>query len=264
MKSAKLKTPEQIGFMREAGKITAGALQAVCEAAKPGGTPKQLDELAFTYIKDHGATPNFLGYCGYPATLCISVNDTVVHGIPDDTPLQDGDIVSFDGGCLLQREGQNWHSDSARSVIVGDLGKAPLERVQLNSLTEKAMWAGIEEMATAKRISYIGEAIENYVLAASRYFQWEPGIVEQFVGHGIGNRLHEDPEVHNFAIKGRTAKLQVGMVLCIEPILTVGETKTRTSADGWTEKTVSGKSAAHWEHTVALVAPGQIQVLTAP
>lgn len=257
-----LKTRDEIALMRRAGKITAGALRAVCEAAQPGVTLTQLDKLAHTYITDHGATPNFLGYRGYPATFCMSVNDVVVHGIPSDTLLQAGDIVSFDGGCLIREDGREWHSDSARTVIVGGEAEAPRRWGELNRLTQEAMWVGIAKMAFAKKVGQIGAAIEDLVALRGEDLDWEPQLLEGYSGHGIGNSLHEDPEVYNYRVNGRSVKLKPGMVLCIEPMLVIGDASVRELDDGWTVKTVSGNAAAHWEHTVALLPEG-IAVLTA-
>lgn len=261
--SAGLKTPAELALMRQAGLITAGALDAVCEAAAPGATLKQLDRVAFDYIADHGATPNFLGYYDYPATFCISVNDTVVHGIPDDTVLRDGDLVSFDGGCLIRQDGREWHSDSARSLIVGDASQAPRKRRELNEVTRASMWAGIAAFASAKRIGQVGAAIEDYLLERSADLDWPVGIVEGYTGHGIGTHLHEEPDVPNYRVRSRGPKIKPGLAVCIEPMVTVGDPATRELSDGWTVKTVSGQDAAHWEHTVAMTHSGQVAVLTA-
>lgn len=255
-----IKTAEQIRWMREAGLVVAKIHQALRQAAQPGVSLKYLDSVSEKTIRECQAHSNFLGYYGFPATVCISVNDTVVHGIPDDTVLQTGDLVSFDCGAYVLREGKQWHGDAAFTMLVGNTGSAAAQR--LNRVTEEAMWAAVAALATGKRISAVGEAVEE-VVAAHADEHWEAGIIEEYTGHGIGTAMHQAPEILNYRVRGLSPRLRKGMVLAVEPMLVDGDIETTVLDDEWTVKTVDGSLASHWEHTVALT-EGGIWVLTAP
>lgn len=257
------KTVEQVQQMRLAGLVVADALDAVRAALKPGVTTGELDALAETVIRDAGATPSFLGYQGYPATLCISVNDEVVHGIPGRRVIQDGDVVSVDGGAIVS----GWHGDSAfTTVLPGADGVVDLADRALCDLTEAAMWQGIAAMSTGERLVDIGAAIEDVVEAAE-----QPegaaggrgyGLVEDYGGHGIGTAMHQEPHVLNYRTRDKGPKLRPGMCLAIEPMVTRGDPAVRTLPDAWTVVTKDGLRAAHWEHSAALLEDG-VWVLTA-
>lgn len=256
------KTAEQLGYMREAGLVVAHIHDALREAAQPGVSLTELDAVSAEVIAANSAHPNFLGYFGYPATVCISVNDTVVHGIPDETVLAAGDLVSFDCGAYIERAGKQWHADACVSVLVGGEEAAPPDARALDELTREAMWAAIASLADAKTIACVGETVEQVVEDSAGRVGFTAGIVEEFIGHGIGTSMHQAPDVLNYRARGRQAKLRPGMVVCVEPILTRGRADVRTLADDWTVKTVDGSLACHWEHEVAITAEG-ISVLTA-
>ncbi|WP_028045046.1 type I methionyl aminopeptidase [Cellulomonas sp. URHE0023] len=255
------KTPEQVLLMRRAGLVVAEALQVVREAVVPGSTTASLDALAAAVIGDHGAQPSFLGYHGYPATLCISVNDEVVHGIPGERVLQAGDVVSVDCGAIVE----GWHGDSAITVVVPGTGELDRLDTELVTTTERALWAGIAALATGDRLGSVGEAVEDLVDEAeaaglnggARY-----GIVQEYVGHGIGTAMHQPPDVLNYRTRDRGQRLRPGLCVAVEPMLVRGSRYTRELDDEWTVVTVDGSRAAHWEHSVAVLADG-IWVLTA-
>lgn len=250
------KTPEQVALMRRAGLVVADALDAVRAALAPGVTTAQLDAVAEDVITSAGATPSFLGYHGYPASLCVSVNDEIVHGIPGARVLQPGDVVSVDCGAVVD----GWHGDSAFSVV---LEPADPQDVELVRATEDAMWAGIAALATGDRLGAVGEAVEDVVeAAAARTGNTPLGIVEDYVGHGIGTSMHQPPDVPNFRTRDRGLKLKPGLCVAVEPMLVRGDQANHTLADDWTVVTDDGSRAAHWEHTVALL-EGGIVVLTA-
>ncbi|WP_084252983.1 type I methionyl aminopeptidase [Devriesea agamarum] len=248
-----LKTPEQIALMRRAGALIAEVHRQVREAIQPGVTTLQLDTLAETIIRDHGATPNFKGYQGFPATLCVSVNEEIVHGIPGDRVIHDGDVVSVDGGCVVE----GWHSDSAFTAIAGQPRND--EDVRLVDVTERAMWAGIAAFASANRVGDIGAAVEDEVFSLVGE---ELCHLEDFGGHGIGTAMHQPPDVMNFRTRDRGPKVCAGMCLAIEPMLVDGPADYAVLEDDWTIVTTSGRRAAHWEHSVARTDDG-ILVLTA-
>lgn len=253
-----LKTDDQIRIMRRAGLVTRAALEAAAAACVPGATTEDVDAAGARVIEEHGATSNFLGYMGYPATLCVSVNDVIVHGIPsDDIVLKEGDMVSIDGGAIVD----GWHGDSAITVFVGGREAARKQDLRVSDATEESMWAGIAAFARAKHIGEIGESIEGWVLENAP--ELEDGLIEDFTGHGIGSQMHMEPEVLNYAVKKRGPKIRPGMAICIEPMLTTGGADSRTLDDEWTVVTADGSRASHWEHTVARHAKG-IWVLTAP
>ena len=258
-----LKTRDQVRLMRRAGLVVADIHAALREAVRPGITTAELDRVSAETIASHGATSNFLNYFGYPATVCISVNDVVVHGIPDDRVLEVGDLVSFDCGAYLTVDGRQWHGDAAFTTIVGGDAAGTQKRRQLNALTEEAMWAGLASLATGRRLSCVGEAVEDVVAEHARTDGWEAGIIEEYVGHGIGTAMHQEPDVLNYRAHGISPRLRPGMVLCVEPMIVTGSIETVTLGDDWTVKTLDGGDAAHWEHTIALLEDG-VSVLTAP
>lgn len=251
------KDPDQLKVMRRAGLVVAEGLTAMTAAAKPGVTTRELDQTACEVLARNGATSNFLNYgadwgiAPYPANVCTSVNNVVVHGIPNDQPLKAGDIISIDFGAIVD----GWHGDAARTVIVG--GSGAEEDSRLDAATEAAMWAGVAAAWTGHRIGDISNAIEQ--VADSAGFE----IVAEFTGHGIGTEMHMAPDVPNFGRPGRGAKLSYGMTICIEPILTTGSPECATLADDWTVVTVDGSRAAHWENSVAITRDG-LWILTEP
>jgi methionyl aminopeptidase len=253
-----LKTPDQVRLMRRAGLVVATALDEVRAAARPGLTTGDLDAVAERVIRAHGAIPSFLGYEGYPATLCVSVNDEVVHGIPGPRVLEAGDVVSVDCGAIVD----GWHGDSAVTLV---LEGGDADDVALAATTERAMWAGIAALAGGDRLGVVGHAVEEVVDAAQaagenggeRY-----GIVEEYVGHGIGTAMHQPPDVLNYRARDRGPKIQPGMCVAIEPMIVRGARFTDVLDDDWTVVTQDGSRAAHWEHSVAILEHG-IWVLTA-
>jgi len=245
-----VKTPEQITLMRQAGLVVARVLADVREATKAGVTTAQLNELAHGIMQQHNATPSFLGYHGFPAVICTSVNHEVVHGIPGERVLQDGDVISVDCGAIVG----GWHGDAAITIFVGDVDPA-IRR--LSEVTEESLWAGIAQMRAGNRLSDIGHSIEQTIRAAGDY-----GIVRDFVGHGIGTEMHMHPPVPNYGEAGRGPLLEVGMALAIEPMATIGSEEVQVLDDGWTVVTDDESWACHWEHTVAITAEGP-WVLTA-
>ena len=248
------KTPEQVLLMRRAGLVVADALAALKDAARPGVSTFDLDQLAATVIADHGALPSFLGYDGFPATVCVSVNDEVIHGIPSGRVLADGDVVSVDCGAIVD----GWHADAALSLVL-EGGSAP--DAALVQATEDALWAGIAALATGTRVSDVANAVEESIEASSSAHGARYGIVEEYVGHGIGTQMHQPPDVLNYRTRERGVKLRPGMCLAVEPMITRGEQHTQVCEDDWTVVTSDGSRSAHWEHTVAIGESG-IWVLT--
>ncbi|MBC7289967.1 MAG: type I methionyl aminopeptidase [Actinotalea sp.] len=246
------KTAEQVRTMRRAGLVVADAHAAVRAAMRPGVTTAELDAVAAEVIAGAGATPSFLGYHGYPATLCVSVNDEIVHGIPGDRVLAPGDVVSVDCGAVVD----GWHGDAAFTVVLPDADPAD---VALSAATEDALWAGIAALATGERLGAVGDAIEDSVEAAGVPY----GIVQEYIGHGIGSAMHQPPDVLNYRTREKGPRLRAGMCLAVEPMLTRGSRAIQVLEDDWTVVTVDGSRAAHWEHTVA-IGPDGIWVLTAP
>ncbi|MDN4482794.1 type I methionyl aminopeptidase [Demequina lignilytica] len=245
-----LKTREQMRVMARAGVIVEHALAAARAAAVPGATTAQVDAAAAATIADAGATSNFLGYHGFPATTCISVNEEVVHGIPGDRVLAAGDLVSIDCGAIVD----GWHGDSAISLIVGGEGSAQ-DRALMDA-TEKALWAGIAALASARRVSDVSTAIEQVADRAGLH------PIEGYVGHGIGTAMHQGPDVPNYRVRGRSPRVEPGMCLAIEPMFVIGTDESATLADEWTVVSLDGSRAAHWEHSIAVHEDG-IWVLTA-
>jgi methionyl aminopeptidase len=247
------KSNEELDRMRQAGRIVAVTISSVVEAVRPGVTTADLDRLAESIIRERGATPSFLNYKGtYPATICASIDDEIVHGIPSaKRVLEEGQLLSLDFGAIWE----GFHADSAVSVFVG--GVAPSEEAaRLLKTTEEALYAGISAVRPGGRLSDIGHAIETVATAAGL------GIVREYGGHGIGRAMHEDPFIQNFGRPGRGPDLRPGLVIAIEPMLMLGEEQTRVLADGWTVVTADGSLAAHFEHTVAVTDDGP-EVLTA-
>ena len=252
------KTVPQMQLMHQAGLILSRALDAAVEAAVPGVTTADVDAVFAQVLQEAGATPNFLGYYGYPASICASVNEEVVHGIPGDRVLQVGDVLKIDGGCIVE----GWHSDSARTVILGSSAKgtADPEDERLSEITRQALWHGIAAFATAKHVGEIGDAIDDFVSS-------QPGaplgILQDYVGHGIGSAMHLPPDVLNYRTGHRGPKVRSGLCLAIEPMLVRGGLATEVLDDEWTVVTRDGARASQWEHSVARH-DGGIWVLTAP
>jgi methionyl aminopeptidase len=257
-----IKTPEQIAKMREAGLVVARMHAACHEAAVPGATTKDLDDVARKVLAEHGATSNFLGYGGFPATICTSVNDVVVHGIPDDgTVLKDGDIISVDCGAIID----GWHGDAAFTAFVGS-SHAP-ELFELSRVTEESMWAGIAAMRKGARLLDVSRAVEGYIRRQPRPASGKYGIIEDYGGHGIGSQMHMDPHLLNYVDRRRAVgrhnpRMVPGLCLAIEPMVSLGTARTHVLEDEWTVKTDDGSWSSHWEHSVAVTEEGPL-VLTA-
>ncbi|PPK97559.1 methionyl aminopeptidase [Kineococcus xinjiangensis] len=244
------KTPEQVRRMRTAGLLTAAALERVRAELRPGITTAHLDAVAAEVIRDGGGRASFLGYHGYPATLCVSVNEVVVHGIPGERVIAEGDVVSVDCGAVVD----GWHGDSAFTAVVG----SPLDQAdaELIELTRQAMWGGIAALDARGRLNDVGAAVEDAV-------DGRLGIVDGYTGHGIGTEMHQAPEVLNYRVRERGPKVKPGLVVAVEPMCTRGGEDTDVLGDDWTVVTRDGTRAAHWEHTVAVLEDG-LWVLTAP
>ncbi|WP_189057117.1 type I methionyl aminopeptidase [Longimycelium tulufanense] len=252
-----LKSAGELAAMRAAGLVVARALAAVAEHAKPGVSTGELDELAEQTIRDAGAVPSFQGYQGFPASICASVNEQIVHGIPSRAQvLAEGDLLSVDCGAILD----DWHGDSAVTLAVGEVGAGDRK---LSAATRESMLAGIAAVRAGGRLTDISHAIETAVHAAAERDGIEYGIVQEYGGHGIGSRMHMEPFLPNYGKPGRGPKLRVGMAIAIEPMLTLGSPETQELDDEWTVVTVDGSRAAHWEHSVAVTEDGP-WVLTAP
>jgi len=246
-----IKTAAQLAAMAEAGQVVASALKAAAAAVAPGVSTAELDAIAAHEIRAAGAAPSFLGYHGYPATICACVNDEIVHAIPrEDRRLRDGDVVSIDCGAIAG----GWHADAALTVPVGTVG-AELSR--LLGTCERALWHGLAAARPGARLGDISHAVQRSAQSAGAY-----GIVEDYGGHGIGSEMHMDPAVPNQGRPGRGPVLTEGMALAIEPLLVLGSPATRLLGDGWTVVSDDGSPAAHFEHTVAITASGP-WVLTA-
>jgi methionyl aminopeptidase len=249
--SIEIKTPDQVRLMREAGLVVARTLRTVTAAVEPGVSTAELDALAESEIRGAGATPSFKGYHGYPATICTSVNDQIVHGIPSPARrLRDGDIISVDCGAIVG----GWHGDAAVTVGVGTISA---EHAALIAACEAALWRGLAQARANGRLGDISHAVEASIRAAGSY-----GLVEEYTGHGIGTAMHMDPPVPNYGRAGRGPRLRAGMALAVEPMMMLGAPDTVLLDDGWTVATADGSWAAHFEHTVAIT-PGGPWVLTA-
>lgn len=243
-----LKTDEEIELMRISNQLVAKTLGEVAKAIKPGVSTLELDKIAETFIRDNGGTPAFLNYQGFPNTLCTSVNEQVVHGIPNDQPLKEGDIVSVDCGVLLNE----FYGDSAYTFPIGKV--APEVQALLDA-TKESLYKGIEQAIENNRLGDVGNAIQSYT--EERGYT----VVREMVGHGIGKNLHEAPEVANYGRKGNGTKLKTGMVIAIEPMINLGKRQIVQEDDGWTIRTIDNKVSAHYEHTVA-VRKGEADILS--
>ncbi|MDX5325490.1 MAG: type I methionyl aminopeptidase [Bacteroidota bacterium] len=234
------KTREEIEIMRESAQLVSRTLGMLAKEIKPGVTPLQLDRLAEEFLRDHGGVPGFLGFGGFPNTLCTSVNEMVVHGIPNDRALQEGDIISVDCGVVLN----GYYGDHAYTFEVGEVDP---KVHQLLEVTKESLYLGIEQMKVGNRLEDIGFAIQQH---AEKHGY---GVVRELVGHGIGKTMHEDPQVPNYGKKGRGKKLQEGLVLAIEPMINLGTHRVKQLRDGWSIVTSDGLPSAHFEHDVAIV-----------
>ena len=243
-----VKNSEQIKLMKEAGRITGEALVLAGEAVKPGVTTKQLDTIIRRHIESCGAKPSFLGYAGFPGSACISINDQVIHGIPGPRVIEEGDIVKIDVGAYYK----GFHGDSANTFPVG---KVSDEANKLIEVTKESFWRGIAEAKPGNRIGDIGFAVQSYVEGFGF------SVVRRYVGHGVGEELHESPDVPNFGTKGRGVRLCAGMTIAVEPMVNVGGPDVRELKDKWTVVTADGSLSAHYEHTIAITENGVI-VLT--
>jgi len=243
-----LKTDEEIGLLRESNMLVSKTLAEVALLIKPGVTTLYLDKVAETFIHDNGGTPAFKGYGGFPGTLCTSVNDEVVHGFPSDYILKEGDIVSVDCGVILN----GWYGDSAYTFAVGEIEK---EIKSLLDYTKESLEEGVREAVAGNRVGDISWAVQNKAESGGY------SVVRELVGHGLGKRLHEPPEVPNYGKRGTGPKMEKGLVICIEPMINLGRKETVLMNDGWTIKTVDGRPSAHFEYAVA-VDRGRADVLT--
>lgn len=246
-----LKTTREISAMRDAGRISQRALRLAGEAVEPGVSTLEIDRIVRKYIEEQGATPSFLGYGGFPASACISVNNVVIHGIPSKSKiLKQGDIVSIDVGACFQ----GYHGDNAWTFACGDISK---EAQALLDTTREALFEGIKNALAGNRIGDIGSAVQRYV---------EPrnySVVRDFVGHGVGAKLHEDPSVPNYGTPGRGVRLLPGMTIAIEPMINAGSHEVKVLSDKWTTVTADGSLSAHFEHTIAITSEGPV-ILTLP
>ena len=243
-----IKTDEEIEVQRKSSLLVGKTLAEVAKSVRPGVTTLKLDTIAETFIRDHGAVPGFKGYGGFPGSLCISVNDEVVHGIPGDRVLKDGDIVSIDCGTLMN----GFYGDSAYTFAVGEVSEDILD---LLKRTKESLYLAIEQTVAGKRIGDIGNAVQTYVEGFGY------SVVRDLVGHGVGRNLHEKPEVPNYGRRGSGIKLKSGMVLAIEPMINLGVKEVSQDRDGWTIRTVDSKPSAHFEHNV-VVRNGKADVLS--
>ena len=244
-----IKTDEQIAKMRESGKITKNVLDLIGKTIKSGMTTKELDKIAYDYIKSSGAEPSFLGYSGYPASLCVSIDDMVVHGIPSkDIIIKEGQIVSVDVGVIYN----GWQGDAARTFAIGEISA---EKKKLIEVTEQCFFKAIEELRDGTPIGNIGHNVQHH--AESNGFS----VVRALVGHGIGREMHEDPSVPNYGIRGTGIRLKKGMALAIEPMINAGTHKVNFMSDGWGVKTADGRPSAHYENTVVITSNG-VEILT--
>ena len=244
------KSREEIQKMRRAGRIVAATIDAVLEKVRPGVPTRDLDAIAENVIRREGATPSFLGYRGYPASICTSVNDEIVHGIPGQRIVEEGDILSLDFGAIWE----GFHGDSAVSVIVGKAASSEAE--ELVRVTREALDAGISQIRAGGHLSDIGHAVQQVAEEAGF------GVVREYVGHGIGRHLHEDPQVPNYGAPGRGPVMREGLVLAVEPMINAGGWETVLMPDKWTVVTADGSLSAHFEHTIAITEDGP-EVLTA-
>lgn len=244
----KVKSDTELEYMRSAGKVVAETLAMIEKVIKPGITTGELDRLAEEFIRSQGAIPSFKGYGGFPGSLCTSVNEVVIHGIPGNRVLVEGDIISVDCGAILN----GYHGDAARTFPVGCISK---EAQHLIDVTKESFFKGIEKAVVGNRLTDISAAIQKH---AESYGY---SVVRDFVGHGIGTSMHEDPQVPNYGTAGRGPKLVHGVVLAIEPMINMGNYKVKIMPDGWTVVTCDGKLSAHYENTIAITNSG-VEILT--
>jgi methionyl aminopeptidase len=244
-----LKTPDEIEIMARASRLVAGTLAMLKREVRPGITTEELDRLAEQFIRSHGGTPAFKGYRNYPKTLCASINDQVVHGIPSKRALKEGDIIGLDLGAIVD----GFYGDSAVTVAVGKVNPRIAELLRV---TEESLFAGIAQAIVGNRLSDISHAVQRRAEAAGF------SVVTDFVGHGIGRQLHEEPQVPNYGKPGQGPRLQEGMVLAIEPMINMGNSGVRVLDDRWTAVTTDGSLSAHFEHTIAIQPSGPPRILT--
>lgn len=242
------KTPEEIELLRLSNMLVARTHGEIAKIIRPGITTLELDKVAEEFIRDNGGEPGFLGYGGFPNTLCVSVNDTVVHGIPSKYELKEGDIVSVDCGVLMN----GYYGDSAYTFAIGEI---PDDVKKLLQVTKEALYLGIEKAVAGNRLGDISFAVQQH--AESHGFS----VVREMVGHGVGRKLHEKPEVPNYGKRGRGVKLKKGLVIAIEPMINMGKKEIYQENDGWTVKTRDGMPSAHFEHTIAVM-DGQADILS--
>ncbi len=244
----KIKSLEEIELMRESALIVSKTLGEIAKAIRPGITTLELDKLAEEFIRDHGATPGFLGLYDFPNTLCMSPNEQVVHGIPNKTPLKEGDIISVDCGALKN----GFYGDHAFTFAVGEIDD---DIKKLLKVTRESLYVGIRQFRAGNRVGDVGHAIQNYTEKHGY------GVVRELVGHGLGREMHEDPEMPNYGRRGRGKKFAEGMVVAIEPMINLGTHRIKQYSDGWTIKTADKKASAHFEHDVAII-NGKPQLLS--
>lgn len=244
----KIKSLEEIELMRESALIVSKTLGEIAKAIRPGITTLELDKLAEEFIRDHGAVPGFLGLYDFPNTLCMSPNEQVVHGIPNKTPLKEGDIISVDCGALKN----GFYGDHAYTFAVGEIDD---EIKELLKVTRESLYVGIRQFRAGNRVGDVGHAIQNYTEKHGY------GVVRELVGHGLGREMHEDPEMPNYGRRGRGKKFTEGMVVAIEPMINLGTHRIKQYSDGWTIKTADKKASAHFEHDVAII-NGKPQLLS--
>lgn len=245
-----IKNEREIEAMKEACRISAGALKAAGEAVEPGVTTAEIDKLAYDYIKSQGAEPNFLGYGGFPGTACISINDEVIHGIPGHRKIKNGDIVSIDLGAKIE----GYNGDNAATFAAGDVSQ---EAKRLMEATKQSLYEGIKMAVAGNRIGDISHAVQQYVEARGY------SVVREYVGHGVGASLHEEPEVPNFGRPSHGPRLIPGMTLAIEPMVNIGGPDVKVLKDKWTVVTKDGSLSAHFEHSILITSDGPV-ILTQP
>lgn len=243
-----VKTPQQLAKMRQAGRVVAEMLDACAGAARPGITTNDLDKVAREVLARRKAKSNFLNYHGYPAVICASPNNVIVHGIPGSYRLVEGDIISIDCGAIID----GWHGDAARTIPVGEISE---EARKLIRVTEESLWAGIQHVREGAHLLDIGYAVQTVAEGAGF------AVVREYVGHGIGRAMHEEPQVPNYGKPGKGIELKVGHVLAVEPMVNLGSAETQLDDDGWTVRTADGSLSAHFEHSIAVTDDGP-EVLT--
>lgn len=251
MEIISIKSPREIELMRRAGRITAAARRLAGELVKPGVTTLEIDTAVRKFIESQGAKPSFLGYNGFPGSVCLSVNDEIIHGIPGHRALREGDIVSVDVGAVID----GYHGDCAGTYPCGQVSEAA---AKLIAVTEQSFWAGMEFARTGCRVSDISHAIQVYAEKNGC------SLVREYVGHGVGRKLHEPPEVPNYGPAGHGVRLQPGMTLAVEPMVNAGAPGIRVLKDGWTVKTADGSLSAHYENSILITEDGGPEILTAP